>query len=430
MENTAIGRISVVMFAAAICSSPAAVALDFMSSIGAGMEYTDNARLTSRNEKDDWIASGNIAASLTETGGPLEASVNTSVTYNDYLNNTYSEQTYFKLGAVAGWKQIENRLEWNASNFFSQTPVDSIDPDTPNNLQDTNVFSFGPRVNFPINGRHNISFSPVFRDYYYEDSDTDNQEYGLSAGWSYQMYPTLNVGLSSSISDVRYDDDKRNPDYTRTKYQAVLSGTRPYSVYTLKLGMTNIDRDRFDDQDGASGSLDWLFNISGISSLRAFISSDISDSSDAYYSSSIDPDTGDYNTVQTSGDVLRNSTARITYKRDGTVVKARVWTELRDLDYKESPDDRKVMVVGTSLDRRVATVITAGVYGKYNKTKETDTSRTDKSYVVGGKMGFNLSRKLSANINLQYQNKDSTRSIDEYSEYSVFAGLTYGLAGF
>jgi hypothetical protein len=433
MDNSAIGKISAAVFAAAICTCPVAAALDFKSSIGAGVDYTDNARLTSKNEEDDWITSGILSASLTETGGPLDANVNTSLAYYDYVNNTYSDQTYFNLGALLGWKQIENRLEWNASDFFSQTPVDNLDPNTPSNLQNTNVFSFGPTINFPVNGRHNFTFSPVFRDFYYEDSDTDNQQYGLSAGWYYQMYPTLNVGLNTSVTKVRYDDDDLNPDFTRSSYQAVLSGTRPRSVYSLKLGMTNIARDRFDDTNGTSGSLDWLFNITDRSSLRTYLSSDISDSSNAYYTSSIDPDTGDYTNVQTSGDVLRNSTGRITYNRDGTVVKARVWTELRDLNYRESSaNDRKVMVVGTSLDRLVSPSITAGIYGRYNRTEETGASpsRTDKTYVVGGKMGFSLSRKLSANIDLQYQNRDSEQAVNEYSEFSVFAGINYGFVGF
>ena len=430
MENTAIGKISAAVFAAAICTSSTAVALDFKSSIGAGLEYTDNARLTSQNEEDDWITSGNIAASLTETGGPLDTNVNTSLRYHDYVNDTYGSQSYFNLGALLGWKQIVNRLEWNASDFFTQTSVTSTNPDTPNNLQNTNVFSFGPSIKFPLADRQNISVSPVFRDFYYENSDTDNQQYGLSVGWFYQMYPTLNVGLSGTVSEVKYDNNNVNSDFTRTSYQGSLSGNRPRSTYTLRLGVTNINRDRFNDQNGASGSLDWLFGISGKSSLRTFFSSDINDSSSAYYSSQIDPDTGDYSNVQTSGDVLRNNTARITYSRVGTVVNARVWTELRDLNYEVSPNDRKVMVVGTSLDRQVSPTITAGVYGDYNKTRETDMSRTDKIYLVGGKMGIKLSRKLSASINLQYQNKNSTQAVNEYSEYRVFAGINYGLAGY
>jgi len=430
MENSAIGKIYVAVFAAAVCASPVAVAVDFTSTISAGLKYTDNARLTSQNEEDDWIVSGDLTASLIETGGPFDANVNSSLRYQDYVNGTYSDRTYFNLGALLAWKQIANRLEWQASDFFSQTQVNSTDPNTPNNLQNTNVFSFGPNINFPISGRQSISVSPVFRDFYYENSDTDNQQYGVNAGWYYQMYPTLNVGLNGSVTEVRYDNDNVNSDFTRTSYQGVLSGNRPRSVYTLRLGVTNIDRDNFDDQNGASGSLDWLFTVSGRSSLRAFLSSDLNDTSSAYYSSQIDPDTGDYANVQTSGDVLRNNTARVTYTRDGTVVMTRVWTEFRDLNYDVAPDDRRVMVVGTSLDRRISPMTTAGVYGRYNRTKKTDITRTDKTYVAGGIMGFNLSRKLSANIDLQYQKKTSTQAVDEYSEYSVFAGITYGLAGF
>ena len=412
--------------AVAICASPAAVALEFKSDVGTGVTYTDNARLTSTNEEDDWIVRGVLGASLKQTGGPLEATLSTSLSYSDYVNNSYSEQTYFNLGAVADWEQIVNRLNWQLSDFFTQGSVNSIDPDTPDNTQDINIFSFGPNINFPVNGRHNFTINPVFQDYYYEISDTDNQQYGMTAGWAYQMYTTFNVGLDVGYTQVDYEDDL-NSDYVSTSYHAVASGTRPKSTYTLNFGVTNIDRDKSSDQNGLSGSLDWLFNISGKSSLRAYYVSDISDSSSDYYSSAVDPDTGDPNNVQVSGDVLRNNTMTITYTRTGTELDTRVSLEVRDLDYKESPDDREVTVLSGSLNRRVSSFISTGLFAQYTRTKETDMSRTDKVYRIGGDVAFKLSRKLTANVGLAYQDKQSTDSIDEYTEYNVAAGINYAL---
>ncbi|MDX1409410.1 MAG: hypothetical protein R3330_14785, partial [Saprospiraceae bacterium] len=146
-----------------------------------------------------------------------------------------------------------------------------------------------------------------------------------------------------------------------------------------------------------------------------------------YYISVTDPDAGDYANVQVSGDVLRSDTMRITYNRAGTIVNAKLSVELRDLDYKESPDDREVTALTGALRRRVSPLVSAGLTGRYTRTERTDINTTDKLYVIGGDVSFRLSKKLAANLDLRYQDKNATDSIDEYTEFSVFAGISYNI---
>jgi len=102
---------------------------------------------------------------------------------------------------------------------------------------------------------------------------------------------------------------------------------------------------------------------------------------------------------------------RISYRRDDSTFNTEMWSELRDLDYKESPDDRDVKEFGARLDYKVSALITTGIFGSYNRTKETDNRRKDKTYVLRGNAGYSLSPKLSANFDLQYQNRDSNRTV-------------------
>lgn len=424
MRGLKLGLLSVLL-----SLSPVASALEIEPFVGAGVKFTDNAKLTEKNEDSDQILNGLVGAKITENDGPVRANANTSLSYENYLDNTYGDKYWFNLSATAGWEMIRDRVDWGVRDYFTQSQINNLDSDTPSNTQNTNVFSFGPNITLPLSARQTINVQPLFSDFYYEDSNTDNQQYGVTANWLYQLRQDMKAGINGGATTVRYDNSDKNPDYSKYNLRGVISGTRPRSEYRMEMGGTNISRDNADDQNGFSANLDWLYTITGHSSVRAYAATDLTDSSQQLLNSQIDPGTGDYNNVQTSGDVLRNKIFRVSYLRKDSTLNSNIWTEFRDLDYKESPDDRKVKEIGARFDYQVTAVVSTGIYGRYNNTKETDINRNDKRYEAGVTAGYRLSRKLSTRLDLQYRKKDSSSNNDGYTEYSAFLGLVYGFGG-
>ena len=401
----------------------------FEPGVGLGWQYSDNVALSPDDEEVDHGAVGYLGGSLIEEGGPLTYSASGTVTRQLYANSTFDDQTYFNLNARVRWEQVENRVNWLVDNFFTQTPINSLGRDVPNNIQNTNAFSFAPDFAFPYSSGHRFRLSPFFRDFYYEESDTDNQQYGLDADWSYPMYPTMRVGISGGITDVNYNHDDLIDDYTRSQLRAFVSGTRPHSEYTLDLGTTRISRDGGNDQSGFGGGLTWLYRFTGHSSVRARVATDLTDSSQTFFDSEVNPDNGNSNNIQTSGETFRNNVFTLVYNRNDATFDTRIWGELRDVDYDEALSDRKVQEFGADLDYNINAYLATGVFGSYVRIKETDISRTDKRYVLGGRVRYSFSRKLSANASLQYLNRDSTVSGFNYNEFSALLGVVYGYVG-
>ena len=401
----------------------------FEPGVGLGWQYSDNVALTPDDEEVDHGAVGYLGGSLIEEGGPLEYSAGATVTRQLYANSTFDNQNYFNLNAQVRWEQVENRLNWLADNFFTQTPINSIGRDVPTNIQNTNVFSFGPDIAFPLSSGHRFRINPFFRDYYYEDTDTDNQQYGLDAGWSYPLYPTMRVGIDGGITDVNYDQDDLNDDYTRSQLRAVVSGSRPRSEYGVDLGTSRISRDKGNDQSGFGGALSYLYRFTGHSSVSARVATDLTDSSQTFFDSEVNPDDGNSNNVQTSGDTFRNNVFTLVYTRDDDTFDTRIWGELRKLNYDDAPLDRDVQELGADLDYRVNAYLSSGLFGSYIRYKETDQNRTDKRYVLGGRVSYNFSRKLAANASIQYRKRDSTVALDNYNEFSALVGIVYGFVG-
>ena len=132
--------------------SPLASALEFEPFVGAGVRFTDNVKLTENNEDSDQILNGLVGARITENDGPFRANADTSLSYENYLDNTYGDKYWFNLSATAGWEMIRDRVDWGVRDYFTQTQINNLDSDTPSNTQNTNVFSFGPNITLPLIG--------------------------------------------------------------------------------------------------------------------------------------------------------------------------------------------------------------------------------------------------------------------------------------
>ena len=168
-------------------------ALEIEPGVGAGLLYTDNAKLTADNEDDDLVVVGYAGVRIDKNNGPFRLNAEAELIHLNYTSGSFGNQTYPGLRTTAGWEQIQGRLDWRASNFFTQREADSLEGRTPDNIQNTNVFTFGPDIRFPISGRQMLTVSPQYRNFYYEDEGTDNQQYELPASWFYQMLSLIHI---------------------------------------------------------------------------------------------------------------------------------------------------------------------------------------------------------------------------------------------
>lgn len=417
---------SVLLLLAGMGFYPTIVFAVFEPGVGIGLEYTDNAGLTANNEEEDLIAVGYIGANIDWRSGPLTLGAVTSLAYEDYMEDTFSDQHYFDLSATAGWELLRDRVDLIAQNFFTQRLEDTVDRETPNNIENVNIFSIGPEVEMPVSSVQRLRLNTKYSDFYYENSDTDNQRYSLSLDWLYNTTAANVVGLGGSISKTNFDDEDLNPNFLINNVHAIGSGQISRSNYKLNLGYTYVNRDEFDNRSGFTGSLDWLYRLTGRSNARVYLASDLTDSSYSSLVSELDPGRGDIDNVQISGDIFRDSILRATITRRGSTLTSRLWAELRDLDYQESTQSQEVQNVGLRFTYQARALLSTSLYTQFRRIKRTDEDRTDKRYIVGGEIGYQLSRKLRTVLDIRYRDKSSDVENQEYSEFSGLINLVYG----
>ena len=408
-----------------IFSVSSAYALKFEPGIGVGLEYTDNAALTEENQLDDLIAVGYIGAILEDDEGPLVADITASLNHHRYTKDTFEDQRYFNLGATAGWDMIRNRFKWFLSNYFLQRSIDSIEPNTPDNIQDSNSFTFGADIAVPLSARQMFTLRPEYLNFYYEIQTTDNQQYSLSASWNYQLNALTSVGLNGSVRTIDYDEPLVD-DVSFSSVFFAISTVRARSDFSTNLGSTRVDRDNGQNTDEFAGNLDWLLELTQRSRFRAFISTDLTDSSSGALNATVDPGTGDPNDIQIGTDVIRSKVLTLEYAREDGTLKSSLTGQLRELDYSESPDDRRIRSLNAVFNYPMTGLLTSGFYARYRHTEYIDLVRTDNDYTVGGNLKYRMSRKLTSSFDVKYRNRDSTLEMQSYDEWSAYISLVYG----
>ena len=410
--------------------SHAVFAVLFEPGIGVGLEYTDNVALTRDDPVDDTITSGYVGARVSENEGALTYDATTSFNNQHYTQDTFSDQHYFNLGASADWEMIKNRFNWFLSNYFNQRPIISTDSNTPDNLENSNIFTFGANIEFPVSARKNFSLIPMFNQYYYEVLPTDNKQFSLAANWDYQMFRLTNVGLNLSVRKINYTEQNSGQsieDTTFTNMAIIFNVQRMRSSYLTNLGATNVKRDNGDETTGFTGSFNWLTDLSSRSTFETLVSTDLTDtSSEAALTAVGDTASGIGGDVQVTTDVIRSSIINLAYLRKDASLSTRISARYNKLKYSENPLDRIIRDFELRFDYPVTQLLASGAYVNYNRTELLDTNRVDIWSTVGGNLRYNFSRKIHGVFDLMYRKKDSTEPSQNFDEFSVFFSLVYG----
>lgn len=407
--------------------SPSLYALQGGGKVDLGLLYTDNATLASTDEVEDIISRFKVTGVLSETSGPLTGDAKVVVRRLDYLDDSFDSQTYLEIDSGAIWQQIPNRLVWQMNDHYEQALLNNLNGVTPSNVEDINAFRLSALATFPLANRHALTISPTFSDFYHELSDNDNQQLGLDVGWAYRLAPTVSVSLNGSFTDVNYDSNAIS-DNEKKGLDIAMSVTRARSRYNASIGFTKVEKDTGAETDGVTGSFNWDHDFTGRSNIVVHVSSQITDTSNIFLNSAIDPNTGSFVNVQNSADTVTDDVIRVTYSRKGNEIDSTLWTELRRLDYDTSLQDRDVQEIGGDVSFKITPLVKGSVNGRFTRTEEDISSSTDKRYFLEGKLDYSFSRKLTGSAGLRLQKQESSNiPTREYDALGVFANFGYKL---
>lgn len=223
--------------------------------LGVGAEYSDNIRRVAVNPESDTIVTASLASDLRRATTRYDLGLNTDLAYDYYTGDTYDAELRGNALLDFDVQIVRNRFSWYVEDSFGQLQLAAATPDTPDNRENLNVLTTGPRFTQPIGSRSRFILTGVYEVEDYEQSPLDATVAGGDLSFRHDLSPRQYLELTASKRETRYDDDVAFGDYDVDEYSITWSATGARTSLALTAGQTQTTGEGLDD-DSALFAID------------------------------------------------------------------------------------------------------------------------------------------------------------------------------
>lgn len=233
----------------AVAGPAGAWQLDY--SLQAAVGYSDNINESATDPIGQALVIPRVNFTAREEGDTLLVHAAGQVEYRDYVQGDFSNELRGQLSGVATWIIFPKRLSFDFEDYAAAEPVNTLAPNAPGNIQQTNVFTLGPTFNFrlqpTLNGQAEVRFSNTTAS---QTKDFNSNRVLGAVRAVKNLNPTDVLSANVEAQDVHFTDSSGGPDYRR--YDA-------FARYQSKLSQLDVDvaagytRVNFSSQPGFAG---------------------------------------------------------------------------------------------------------------------------------------------------------------------------------
>lgn len=244
-------------------AGPGATPERFELSLELGLQHSDNRARTDPPGDSETALVPRVDLDLVRSGQRLSLRAAGHVEQRIPLSGPFGNEFLANLAGRLNWHLIEDRLDWVVEHVSSGAPLDLTEQDTPENRQQTNVFSTGPQWII----RPSAAWSGLLDLRYVhseaEESDAfDSQRMALTARAVRRLGGGRQLSAGIEATEVRYRDDEFSAaDYQRLDLVSRYRLRRAALDLDLAVGWTRIDLDRGERFESNLARLRLIWNI-------------------------------------------------------------------------------------------------------------------------------------------------------------------------
>ncbi|MGA9421163.1 MAG: hypothetical protein WBW61_02310 [Rhodanobacteraceae bacterium] len=191
------------------------VQLDYQ--VGIGVEHNDDVNLNETDPVGSSILIPSFGFTLNQQGSTIQASANGLFEYRDYLGGAFADEFRNRLAGQFNWTVLPQRLDLTVEDYLAEQPIDTLQPNTPTNLQQTNVFAVGPTLTFRLGstGRGQAELRYINS---YADQTDDFNTNRISAAFRAIKELTPSSAISANLVNDHVDfiQADAGPNYNRS----------------------------------------------------------------------------------------------------------------------------------------------------------------------------------------------------------------------
>jgi hypothetical protein len=396
--------------------------------------YTDNLQRQPEGE-DEIPASIGLTGTWIETTRHLAVDVEGRVDGIKYFNDTIDDEVVGQLDGSLTWWAVPERFAWVVTNVYGQIATDPFSPISPENRQNTNVFSTGPDWYIPFGERMRAYLGGRYGKVRYEIYDTDDSERVLGiAGVDRAISSSSRLGVQVVSESVDFDsqlqsDFDRRAAYAHYELSRGQSTGMPSAELTLNVGYTWLEADSGDD---SAPLIEVVYSQAISSSIRVGLelANRFSDAGLEFAAGGLpgSPPGIDPGVIPQGGvSERRSGLATIDFQRRRTTLRLAIG--LADEGYETTTLDRRSLEVQLTAERRMTrrSTASAGILWSRDDYESggLDREDTDAEYRLG--LRRQLGQRSSIAVIGLYASRSSDDPLVEFDETRGYLMFDYSL---
>lgn len=425
--------VPVLLVTALVMGSGTSHALQMEWGAGATLEFTDNVRRTATDRRSDQIGMLWAGVWLREDKPTLRMALSSTLEYRDYQKNTYDDDNLFDLSAMLTASLIPQRLHWHLEDYFQQIRITDLDPMTPDNRQDSNVFWTGPDVFFRFGPATELQLGARVGHNYYGRSDADNFRAGASTRLTRRIWSRLDGFVHLESLHVWYEHPHRFTDYNRYDALAGIDYRMRATDIRLEFGHSWLDRDDGAQLDDMLAAVRITRRLPRDSAAGLTYSQHYTDAGATLLAAGPEPMRAERVGLVVPRGVVYERLAEAYYIRALGMIDVRLaafWGDEEVVIPSDDPgvfdEDRELIGARLDLGYRFDIQWSVAAYLSYQESDYDEIDRRDKDWLAGIRTDYRFSRHFTAALELVRDERRSNFATEEFRENLVFVSVRYG----
>jgi hypothetical protein len=401
---------------------------------GAIVERTDNVTRSAVDELSDTVVGAVTDFGWSQDSERLAAELQGNLAYYDYTSDVYDTEV---VGSALGRFDIQispDRFSWMLEDAFGQARVDELAPVTPDNRQNVNVFSTGPRFNFRLGARNNASLEANYSDTNYGVSAEDNDSTILRLSLGRQVGRRVTLSLNGTTESVDYTDQALFPDYDEDEFFIGAQVTGARTSLSADVGRSTVRGFGGEDNesDGDLVRLEIEREIAATGSLALRVRKETSSSSNAFrLSRQLLGASAPIELTVIAADPFDLEYTALSYTVENPRIALAFDIGAQEERYAFSLDqNRDAEWFALSFASRLGATWTTGVFAQLGR--ETYVDRTDARFDRRGSgviLGINFTDSLRLDVTIARDERDATFATGGYAENYVTLVIAHWMGG-
>lgn len=424
-------RLAILVLSIGSCWTFAVWASPLTYSVGYGLQYSSNIHQSEHDRVSDSVSLVSAHVAYQQMHADALTRLRIGAVYQNYHKDTFDDDVNLLVDGAGEWYIQPQLLSWVATESFRKVQVSPTGPNTPNNLQDSNIFTTGPNLYLHLGERDKVVVEGRYGDVFIAGTNLDNVRKFGAVRWIHQPSLRHRIAANYEYMAVEFKETGAN-NYSRNDGFITLTYLTNRTEFGLEAGLSRAELDIGDSFQGFRGRIELSQQLSSFSRAGIRYFQEYSDTGLELLATGITSAPGD---VGRSGnvaldvvsrDIFYNKQSELYYRRTESSVPWGIRLFFRDVDFASEAGDREESGATFDLNYSPTPTTTISLFSFYRWTDYLDTLREDRDSESGIALVWQMGRRLSSRFEYRNIARESTALGAGFDDSRVTVSISYG----